>query len=463
VPINSNGTTQIHPNNRAKSSSPKHRQPVPFASNNQHDHSEFHDAILAACEGLERPQWNKRGYATIQTAEAKKRQMSIPATRQDKIDSIRDKEKFSTDLNVDALSVNVQSLGNIKELPLLEALSEKTLSKLRAFRYSVASGPDDSSTPQASDRSILHEYGRSGHSVARSPMQDTEDEFQVDDDIFNDSFTDYERQYIEAGLTEPSPGDANSDCMTIGSYPEPKSTPRHNLQRYENSSNPEFRKSPSAGSFAIPRKLSARRPRKPESKSGPQSIMLEESIPPTLFVPPIKPFIRSKPRELVPPSSLIPSLAVSRRIVTIFRVAEIHRLVANLSHDLPLRLELYAIVIASNRNTYTKTQIFQFGDLFFPHRPPYVHGTYTAYNLCELSDRDSAPFLGKEDGKKICRAIVELRKYGLDRGDDPVGSIPLCGINAGAGMGGYAMEVDVLNIWEATWDDVKYVKGIVDA
>ena len=81
----------------------------------------------------------------------------------------------------------------------------------------------------------------------------------------------------------------------------------------------------------------------------------------------------------------------------------------------------------------------------------------------------------KEAGReRMCRAIVRPKKQvqvQMQRGRGTVAGA-LLGASASAerfaaGEGGQAslamVEVEVLNIWEAGWDDVEYVRGIVAA
>jgi hypothetical protein len=159
-------------------------------------------------------------------------------------------------------------------------------------------------------------------------------------------------------------------------------------------------------------------------------------------------------------------VAPHRRILTLFRIAEVHRLLGTLPPGAPPpRIELYANVVSSHRDLPSKTQHFTFADLFFPHRPLYLSGTYTGWTVCELFDRDSAPFLDMAGQRRLCRAIVQITKNSLTRNASRGGSSPLpllSGSQRGRTEADEA-DVEVLSIWEATWEDVEYVKGIVGA
>ena len=105
-------------------------------------------------------------------------------------------------------------------------------------------------------------------------------------------------------------------------------------------------------------------------------------------------------------------------------------------HGKDVLIELYARVLSSER--YDEKQYFTFCDLFHA-KPPYMQGTYTAaiYRSSELFNFDSGRFL--VDDKRMCRSIGKMKRDG------------------------YRWEFVVLNIWEAMWEDVKWVEGIVNA
>jgi hypothetical protein len=60
---------------------------------------------------------------------------------------------------------------------------------------------------------------------------------------------------------------------------------------------------------------------------------------------------------------------------------------------------------------------------------------------------------------------VQVKKNSRTRNAGDGGSSPLP-LHVGSQRGGKeadALDVEVLNIWEATWEDVEYVRGIVGA
>jgi hypothetical protein len=185
------------------------------------------------------------------------------------------------------------------------------------------------------------------------------------------------------------------------------------------------------------------------------------------------PFLRTKFPKPVAQRSPISNLTSGTRILTCFRIAEYFRAISSSTSTTDLLVELYATVTFSIR--VDNIQHFKFADLFFPNRPPHLQGTCTTWYLSELYENDTSPFLGvsKEQGK-LCRAIVRPKRWA--RPSKPLfGSSPVAKRFAtdGGSPGspyGEAMqtsppvaEVEVLNIWEAAWEDVEYMRGIVDA
>jgi hypothetical protein len=101
-------------------------------------------------------------------------------------------------------------------------------------------------------------------------------------------------------------------------------------------------------------------------------------------------------------------------------------------------IELYAKVLSSHREGVT--QFFMFADLFHEARPPFLKGTCECWKGSELWEYDCRKFLaceGNPGEKKLCRAMGKMKREGKE------------------------WKFVVLNIWEATWEDVEYVRGIV--
>lgn len=103
-------------------------------------------------------------------------------------------------------------------------------------------------------------------------------------------------------------------------------------------------------------------------------------------------------------------------------------------HDVVI--ELYARVIASLREPAPgRKQHFTFRDIYHDN-PPYLEGIFELWQQAQLWDLDSKVFLEASKGNAImCRAIARMRRDGQK------------------------WRLDVLSIWEATWEDVDYAAG----
>lgn len=98
-------------------------------------------------------------------------------------------------------------------------------------------------------------------------------------------------------------------------------------------------------------------------------------------------------------------------------------------------VELYARVLNSERDDLQ--QRFTFCDLFHA-KPPYIQASYAAaiWKTVQLFEYDSARLM--QQGR-ICRCIGTMKRNSKD------------------------WVMTVLNIWEATWDDVQWVEGIMNS
>jgi hypothetical protein len=102
-------------------------------------------------------------------------------------------------------------------------------------------------------------------------------------------------------------------------------------------------------------------------------------------------------------------------------------------------LELYAKVVSSHRDANGVTQHFVFADLFHEMRGPFLNATCETWRGSELWEYDCGRFLGTEGEreKRICRAVGRMKREGGK------------------------WKFVVLNIWEATWEDVEFVRSII--
>ncbi|KAI9818901.1 MAG: hypothetical protein M1827_007722 [Pycnora praestabilis] len=155
-----------------------------------------------------------------------------------------------------------------------------------------------------------------------------------------------------------------------------------------------------------------------------------------------KPFVRLKIPNSVRDCSPVMGLSSKKVLRTCFRIGEALNqgcTAARLKKD--VIIELYARVTFSEREVHGSKQFFQFSDLFHD-RPPFLNGVYQGWKGVDLWDKDSRIFLGEAGKCKMCRCLGRIKR---DQ----------------QGTNGWKMEI--MSIFEADWDDVAYVKGIVDA
>jgi hypothetical protein len=151
------------------------------------------------------------------------------------------------------------------------------------------------------------------------------------------------------------------------------------------------------------------------------------------------PMVRPAFPQPIRDRSPIIGISASKYLRTCFRVGEALRegcQAARSNKD--VLLELYAKVDSSWREATGVKQYFVLSDLFHD-RPPRIEAVYEWWNANELWAYDSGRFLGPEGSKRLCRCIGKMKREKN------------------------AWKMAILNIWEATWDDVEYVRGIICA
>ncbi|KAI4954825.1 hypothetical protein J4E86_006135 [Alternaria arbusti] len=149
-----------------------------------------------------------------------------------------------------------------------------------------------------------------------------------------------------------------------------------------------------------------------------------------------KPFVRPPFPEAVRDRSPIIGLSSNLLLRTCFRIGEVINQSCQASKSgKHIMIEMYARVLASER-TSTEQQ-FTFCDLFHA-KPPYIKAVYNAavWKSVQLFEYDSRRLL--QQGR-ICRCIGTMKREGKE------------------------WTMTVLNIWEATWEDIEWVQGIVDS
>lgn len=129
-------------------------------------------------------------------------------------------------------------------------------------------------------------------------------------------------------------------------------------------------------------------------------------------------------------------LSPARVLRTCFRIGEaINAGRDAVKNNKEVLLELYARVVESVRADHKQT--FVFCDLFHT-KPPYIKAEYpsTIWQACNLHEVDSGRLLV---GNRMCRCIGIMRKEDME------------------------WKLQVLNIWECTWEDIEWVEAIVNA
>lgn len=150
------------------------------------------------------------------------------------------------------------------------------------------------------------------------------------------------------------------------------------------------------------------------------------------------------PKPIRDRSSLI-GVSASLVLKTCFRVGECLNVGctfarnSNTQSSDTILIELYAKVISSHRDPNGVTQHFVLADLFHEKRGPFLDATCETWKGSELWEYDCGRFLCTDSNgeKKICRAVGRMKREG--------------------GKWRFV----VLNIWEATWEDVEFVRGII--
>lgn len=154
-----------------------------------------------------------------------------------------------------------------------------------------------------------------------------------------------------------------------------------------------------------------------------------------MLVPSQNPIVRSQSRTPALDRSPVVGLTSDEIIRTCFRIGEALNSGCNAARiNRSLVVELYARVVCSHREG--SRQHFVFADLFHNH-PPYLTGSYEHWKGVELWDYDCATFLGSSGRGRLCRCVARMRREGQ------------------------TWSLFIMSIWEATWDDINHVHGII--
>lgn len=172
---------------------------------------------------------------------------------------------------------------------------------------------------------------------------------------------------------------------------------------------------------------------KPNVEQTARTAVQDHSISrPAPFVrPPLPPGVHDRP--------VIAGMSSRMVIRVCFRIGELLNLNVKCQQSGQLAtFELFARVNYSSRENLTKTQHFQFKDLF-TDRQPYPKGTWTGWRPNSAEDRRAQAFLGSTD--KMCRVICRTKKHTQAA---PIGWV-----------------LDIRSIRETTWDEMLWVRRIM--
>lgn len=156
-----------------------------------------------------------------------------------------------------------------------------------------------------------------------------------------------------------------------------------------------------------------------------------------------KPVVRSPFPSAIRDRSPIWGASNTTVLRTCFRIGEALNVgCQSVRNNTPVLLELYARVVDAWHEGAVRgkgrKQNFVLHDLYHD-KPPYVDASFLLCGQSKVWDLDTSRFLTERDGGIMCRAIGQMKKAGGGRGK--------CYIN-------------LLSIWEATWDDVHVIAGI---
>ena len=151
------------------------------------------------------------------------------------------------------------------------------------------------------------------------------------------------------------------------------------------------------------------------------------------------PIVRPQFPGPIPERSRLIGISSSTYLRTCFRVGEaLNEGSLAVRSNKDVVLELYAKVESSWREPPELKQHFILSDLFHD-RPPKLDAVYELCKASDLWNYESAQFLGPKGKRRMCRCIGKLKRENN------------------------MWKMIVLSVWEATWDDVEYVRGIISA
>lgn len=162
-----------------------------------------------------------------------------------------------------------------------------------------------------------------------------------------------------------------------------------------------------------------------------------EPVPPSQTQPP---FVRPPVPAKVHDRPVIPGLSSSVILRVCFRIGELLSLNARSQRSGQRTVfELFARVTYSTRESLSRTQHFQFMDLF-TDRQPFPAGTMKNWKPGSIMDQRAQGFLGGGGQKLLCRVVCTMRKQELS---------------------GLGWVLDVVSIEQTNWEEISWVRKIV--
>ncbi|KAJ8116041.1 hypothetical protein OPT61_g2457 [Boeremia exigua] len=262
------------------------------------------------------------------------------------------------------------------------------------------------------------------HTVEQSPCQTSKSELmqlvpvQTDDDEFDDDLMDVDLV------------DVSQELMDVSSCPDIQSSSFLEIPFSQQKNTPD---------------TSAIRPMSPDERLGGSGSSSKSFVSPVTMTTRLlavankearKPHVRPTFPAALRERSPIIGMSSNSLLRTCFRIGEaINQSCQAVTTGNNILIELYARVLNSERDNLQ--QRFTFCDLFHV-KLPHIQATYAAaiWKSVRLFEYDSARLL--QPGR-ICRCIGTLKRNGKE------------------------WTMSVLNIWEATWDDIEWVMGIIEA
>ncbi|KAF4807428.1 hypothetical protein CGCSCA5_v013424 [Colletotrichum siamense] len=154
------------------------------------------------------------------------------------------------------------------------------------------------------------------------------------------------------------------------------------------------------------------------------------------MTPIIRPPFPKKTRD----RSVVVGLSTTIILRTCFRIGELLNSRTKCARDKQdVVMELFARIRNSSRERTSKTQHFEFKDLF-TDRKPFLYGAFKEWKSGGLVDSQTQALVGRDWKDKLCRCICKL----VEEKKSPIGR-----------------SAQILSISETTWDDVHFALRIV--